>query len=491
MVAVLMVLLAFSAIGIKTSAAIAPTQLVPPNSWTTTNAIYWDQNWYPDKMGEPIGPDFKWGNSGISTRDVYYSNIDGYPVRGTTEYVTVGGGYQVYLFTSTLGSSDMLCSKGDFSMSLVGGTETDSPISYSLSQSSITLEPDITDTCIHNNDPPVPTQMADLEITKAEAAYDSNENILWFTVETKVMMPQMGDPDYDDKMEWYDEDIYITITEKGVILDTLTGPSDNPLINIAGDGNIYSEIGAQVGQFSLISVYGTKEAGTFLGSVSIDDWNPTDSQIYYWTKVSGSWTATPTGYDATIIFGDGEAEGVFSGTIGDCGKRKTCWFGETLGTISGSAAWANHPEWGELSIGPGVGGGRGDPMPAYYWSMSPFTREDPPEPPEPPVTTVDFDIKPSSVKLKSKGVIPVHIFTTDDFDATTIEVTTVKFGPGEAEEAHGKLHIEDVDDDGDLDVVMHFRVQESGLVLGLNEVTITGTYGDGLAFEGTDTVVGK
>jgi len=55
---------------------------------------------------------------------------------------------------------------------------------------------------------------------------------------------------------------------------------------------------------------------------------------------------------------------------------------------------------------------------------------------------VSCDIKPgsdpNSINPKSKGVIPVAILTTPDFDASTVDPTSVMFGPGEAGEAQRK-----------------------------------------------------
>jgi beta-glucanase (GH16 family) len=66
------------------------------------------------------------------------------------------------------------------------------------------------------------------------------------------------------------------------------------------------------------------------------------------------------------------------------------------------------------------------------------------------------------------GVIPVVLLTTDDFDATSVDHTTVTLG--DAYETHvdkktGEVrrHEEDADGDGDLDLVFHFRYEETGL----------------------------
>ncbi len=106
---------------------------------------------------------------------------------------------------------------------------------------------------------------------------------------------------------------------------------------------------------------------------------------------------------------------------------------------------------------------------------------------------VEIDIKPGSdenpVNLKSMGVITVAILTTDDFDATTVDPMTVEFGPGGAAECHERGHIEDVDEDGDLDMVMHFRTQETGIEWDDTEAYLTGYTMEGMAIEGTDVIM--
>ena len=110
----------------------------------------------------------------------------------------------------------------------------------------------------------------------------------------------------------------------------------------------------------------------------------------------------------------------------------------------------------------------------------------------PDVIQVSLDIKPgsdpNSIALNSKGVIPVAILTTDAFDATTVDSATVEFGPDGATENHGVRHLEDVDVDGDLDLVLHFKTQETGIQCGDTSASLTGEtfYGD--AIEGSDSI---
>jgi len=109
-----------------------------------------------------------------------------------------------------------------------------------------------------------------------------------------------------------------------------------------------------------------------------------------------------------------------------------------------------------------------------------------------PVIEIEIDIKPgsfpNSINLKSKGVIPVAILTTEDFDATTVDADTVRFGPNEAEKVHKRAHVQDADGDGDLDMVLHFKTQDTGIAPGDTEACLTGQTYDGLPIVGCDSV---
>jgi hypothetical protein len=105
---------------------------------------------------------------------------------------------------------------------------------------------------------------------------------------------------------------------------------------------------------------------------------------------------------------------------------------------------------------------------------------------------VTIDIKPgsdpNSINLKNKGVIPVAILTTDTFDATTVDPLSVEFGPDGATEAHGRGHIEDVDGDEDLDLLLHFKTQETGIACGDSATFLTGETFDGQRIVGSDSI---
>ncbi len=112
------------------------------------------------------------------------------------------------------------------------------------------------------------------------------------------------------------------------------------------------------------------------------------------------------------------------------------------------------------------------------------------------IPEVEIDIKPNSdpnsINQKSKGLLPVAIFGSLDFDVTQIDTTTVDF---DIFEVNGstiatKCNIEDVDGDGIYDMICFFKIKEidhkctAEFVVG----QIQGQLFDGTPFRGLDDV---
>lgn len=118
------------------------------------------------------------------------------------------------------------------------------------------------------------------------------------------------------------------------------------------------------------------------------------------------------------------------------------------------------------------------------------------EPPEP--VPVDIDIKPgsypNSINLGSNGLVPVAIFSSSTFDATTVDADTVNlFGATVAIRGNGKkelAHEEDVNGDGSTDLVVQIVTQnfDPGLVQE-GVVPVTGLTEDGVFFKGLDEII--
>jgi hypothetical protein len=105
--------------------------------------------------------------------------------------------------------------------------------------------------------------------------------------------------------------------------------------------------------------------------------------------------------------------------------------------------------------------------------------------------TVDIDIRPGSEAdsincNNPKEVITVAIIGTSDFDVTQVDTRSVEFEG--AFEMHMQGHFEDIDDDGDIDLVFRFRMGETVLRCEDTEGKLTGLLVDGTPFEGIDAV---
>ena len=110
-----------------------------------------------------------------------------------------------------------------------------------------------------------------------------------------------------------------------------------------------------------------------------------------------------------------------------------------------------------------------------------------------------IDIKPSShsnaVRPTSNGVLPVTVLTTSiaggdsaDFDATQLDQSTIRFGPAGARITHKTGHLEDIDRDGDTDLMLHFRIRDTGIICGDRAAELSGQTNAGQTVFAVDAI---
>jgi hypothetical protein len=114
-----------------------------------------------------------------------------------------------------------------------------------------------------------------------------------------------------------------------------------------------------------------------------------------------------------------------------------------------------------------------------------------------PPTPVTIDIKPGEfpnlINIGNDpnriGVITVAILTKPTFDATGVDPTTVRFGKTGTEAAPVQVALQDADGNGTLDLVLHFRTQDTSLQCGDTSAVLTGKTVSGEAIQGSDSIV--
>jgi dipeptidyl aminopeptidase/acylaminoacyl peptidase len=123
-------------------------------------------------------------------------------------------------------------------------------------------------------------------------------------------------------------------------------------------------------------------------------------------------------------------------------------------------------------------------------SWSPYLAPDGP-------TEVAVDVKPGSsrnpINLRSRGVTPIAILSTQtvagdatDFDAATVDAATVQVGPLGAIPRRATL--EDVDGDGDWDLLLHVDTRAMGIGHADGLLCLTASTMDDGAIEGCDAI---
>jgi len=105
---------------------------------------------------------------------------------------------------------------------------------------------------------------------------------------------------------------------------------------------------------------------------------------------------------------------------------------------------------------------------------------------------IDIDIKPgsypNSVNVNSKGRIPVAVMTNSYFDAANVYLDSLRFGKTGSEAIPVHSAMEDVDGDGDLDLILHFETKNTGLQCGDTKAYLRSQTLSGHKLEGSDSI---
>ena len=114
------------------------------------------------------------------------------------------------------------------------------------------------------------------------------------------------------------------------------------------------------------------------------------------------------------------------------------------------------------------------------------------------IATISIDVKPGNgdevdpINLGSQGTTPVAILSTETFDATTLNIASLRFAGASVNiKKNGQLHysIEDVNGDGATDVMLHFPTKDLELTESSTEAALTGTTEAGRCITATDSIV--
>lgn len=107
---------------------------------------------------------------------------------------------------------------------------------------------------------------------------------------------------------------------------------------------------------------------------------------------------------------------------------------------------------------------------------------------------VESDIKPGSEQNKinpgSHGKVKVAILSSPTFDAMSVCIPTVRFGKLARSEGAPVVSYDyqDVDNDGDLDLVCQFNVDETGIEYGDQSANVVGNTDLGETFNSEDNI---
>ena len=110
-----------------------------------------------------------------------------------------------------------------------------------------------------------------------------------------------------------------------------------------------------------------------------------------------------------------------------------------------------------------------------------------------PPRAIEIDVRPGSrrnrVNPRSRGLVPVAILGSEDFDVARVDVDSLAFGPeGAAPVGRFPARLVDLNRDGALDLLARFRVSDTGIAFGAVQACLYGHSDDARGFAGCDEV---
>jgi hypothetical protein len=106
--------------------------------------------------------------------------------------------------------------------------------------------------------------------------------------------------------------------------------------------------------------------------------------------------------------------------------------------------------------------------------------------------SVSIDIIPgsfsNSINPNSNAVILVAILTTDAFNVTTVDPSTVRFGATGTEATPLRFSLEDVNRDRRPDLLLQFRIRDTHIACGDTSASLTGQTFSEEEIEGADAI---
>ncbi len=105
---------------------------------------------------------------------------------------------------------------------------------------------------------------------------------------------------------------------------------------------------------------------------------------------------------------------------------------------------------------------------------------------------VAIDVKPGDtptiIQPKRQGMLPVAILTTQEFDVARVDPASVQFGPTGTEAFAFRFASADVNNDGEEDLLLLFRMQDLKLECRDILLQLRGKTTDGLEIQGEEAV---